>query len=61
MEAVATLAEEAQKKPENRAAKLCTMAMNALKGATTSLSDVSKLAEILKTTLPLLKGLLGIV
>ncbi|MCY7323422.1 MAG: pentapeptide repeat-containing protein [Phormidesmis sp. CAN_BIN36] len=58
LEAVATLAQEAKKPPENRTAKLCTMAMNALKGATATLSDASKLAEIIKNALPLLKGFL---
>lgn len=61
LEAVETLAEEAKKPPENRTTKLCTMAMNALKGATGTLSDASKLAEVIKSSLPILKGLLGMV
>jgi DNA replication initiation complex subunit (GINS family) len=61
LEAVETLAEEAKKPPENRTTKLCAMAMNALKGVTGTLSDASKLAEVIKTALPLLKGLLGMV
>lgn len=60
LEAVATLGEEAKKPPENRTAKLCTMAMNALKGVTSTLSDASQLAEVVKNVLPVLKGLLGI-
>ncbi len=60
LEAVGTLAEEAKKPPENRIVKLCSMAMNALKGVTSSLSDASKLSEVIKTSLPLLKGLFGL-
>lgn len=61
LEAVETLAEEAKKPPESRTTKLCAMAMNALKGVTGTLSDASKLAEILKSSLPALKGILGLV
>lgn len=60
LEAVATIAEEAKKEPENRAAKLCSMAINALKGITSGLSEASKLAETMTKTVPLLKGVLGI-
>ncbi len=61
LEAVETLAEEAKKPPESRVTKLCSLAMNALTGITTTLSDASKLAEVVKSTLPLLKGLLGLI
>jgi len=54
------LAEEAKKPPENRIVKLCSMAMNALKGVTSSLSDASKLSEVIKNSFPLLKGLFGL-
>ena len=60
LEAVATIAEEAKKEPENRAAKLCSMAINSLKGITSGLSEASKLAEMMTKTLPLLQGLLGV-
>ena len=60
LEAVGTLAEEAKKPPENRIVKLCSMAMNALKGVTSSLSDASKLSEVIKNSFPLLKGLFGL-
>jgi hypothetical protein len=61
LEAVATLAEESKKPPESRIAKLCTLATNALKGIASTVSDTSKLAEAVKTSLPLLKGLLGLI
>jgi uncharacterized protein YjbI with pentapeptide repeats len=61
LEAVATLAEEGKKPPENRVTKLCTLAINALKGIATTVSDASKLAEVVNTSLPLLKGLLGLI
>jgi len=60
MEAVATLAEEAQKPKENRILKLCTMAVNALKGVASSVTDASKIADILKTHLPTLIKFFGI-
>jgi|GEM_PF-1716230 len=59
MEAVAMLAEESQKPKEQRLPKMCSMAMNALKGITSTLSDASKLAGLLKTHLPTLVSLLG--
>lgn len=59
MEAVATLAEESQKPKEQRLPKMCSLAMNALKGITSTLSDASKLADLLKTHLPTLVSLLG--
>jgi len=60
MEAVATLAEESQKPKEQRLPKMCSMAMNALKGITSTLSDASKLADLLKTHLPTLVSLLSL-
>ena len=60
LEAVSTLAEEGQKKSETRVTKLCTMAVNALKGIRTSVSDASNLATVLQTTLPLVKVFLGL-
>lgn len=60
LEAVATLAEEGKKSPESRMNKLCSMAVNALKGVASTVTDASKLAEILKTSLPTLTKLLGL-
>jgi uncharacterized protein YjbI with pentapeptide repeats len=60
LEAVATIAEEGQKSTESRVKKLSTMAVNALKGIRTSVSDASNLATVLQTTLPLVKLLLGL-
>jgi hypothetical protein len=60
MEAVATLAEEAQKPKEQRFLKLCTLAVNALKGIVSTVTDVSKIAEVLKTHLPTLVKFFGI-
>jgi uncharacterized protein YjbI with pentapeptide repeats len=60
LEAVATLAEEGKKSPESRVNKLCLMAMNALKGVASTVTDASKLAEMLKTSLPTLTKLLGL-
>lgn len=61
LEAVVTLAEEGKKPPENRVAKLCSLAVNALKGIASTVSDASKLVGVVNTSLPLLKGLLGLV
>jgi len=60
MEAVATLAEEAQKPKEKRVLKLCSMAVNALKGIVSTLTDVGKIADVLKTHLPTLVKFFGI-
>lgn len=60
LEAVETIAEEGKKLPEERALKYCSMAVNALKGITSTVTDVSKLAEVFNTHLPTLTGLLGI-
>nr|WP_278003318.1 pentapeptide repeat-containing protein [Nodosilinea sp. TSF1-S3] len=60
LEAVETIAEEGKKPPEQRAAKLCAMAMNALKGVTATVSDVSKLATVLQSSAPVLLALLGL-
>ncbi|MBD2061495.1 pentapeptide repeat-containing protein [Funiculus sociatus GB2-A5] len=60
LEAVETIAEEAKKPPEDRVIKLCSMAVNALKGVASAVTDASKLAEVLKTYLPTLTGILGI-
>ncbi|MBD1882156.1 pentapeptide repeat-containing protein [Coleofasciculus sp. FACHB-T130] len=60
LEAVETIAEEGKKPPEERAIKYCSMAVNALKGVTTAVTDASKLAEVLQTYLPTLTGILGI-
>lgn len=60
LEAVSTLAEEGNKPPEQRTAKFCTMAVNALKGLTSTLTDASKLAEVVKMLLPTLTGLFGL-
>lgn len=60
LEAVATIAEEGKKQPEARVPKLCSMAVNALKGITGTVTDASKLAEIFKTCLPTLTALLGL-
>ncbi|MDA0267698.1 MAG: hypothetical protein O3A14_12245 [Cyanobacteria bacterium] len=60
LEAVDTIAEEGKKPPEQRVAKLCSMAMNALKGLTATVSDVSQLATVMQSSAPLLLGLLGL-
>ncbi len=58
LEAVETIAEEAKKTPAERVLKLCSMALNALKGLTAAVTDASKLATTLKTYLPTLTTLL---
>lgn len=58
LDAVETLAEEGKKPPEQRTAKFCSMSINALKGLATTITDVSKLAEVLKTCLPTLTAVL---
>ncbi|MEO0971115.1 MAG: hypothetical protein AAFX80_23085 [Cyanobacteria bacterium J06639_18] len=60
LEALETIAEEGKKPPKERIMKLCSMALNALKGVTTAITDASKLAETLKNYLPTLTSLLGI-
>ena len=60
MAALETLAEEGKKTPESRGKKLCSQAMTILKNIATSLSDVSKLADIFKTSFPMIKTLLGL-
>ncbi len=60
LEAVETIAEEAKKTPGERVLKLCSMALNALKGLTAAVTDASKLATTLKTYLPTLTTLLGL-
>jgi uncharacterized protein YjbI with pentapeptide repeats len=60
LEAVETIAEEGKKPPEKRTAKLCSMAMNALKGVVATVSDVSTLATVLQSSLPPLLLLLGL-
>lgn len=60
LEAVETIAEEANKTPKERVLKLCSMALNALKGLTAAVTDASKLATTLKTYLPTLTTLLGL-
>ena len=58
LDAVETLAEEGKKPQEQRVTKLCSMALNALKGLSTTVVSASKLAEILKTCLPTLTAVL---
>ena len=58
LEAVATLAEEGSKPPEQRTSKFSKMAVNALKGLASTVTDVSKLAEVMKTLLPTLTKIL---
>ncbi|MEB3342671.1 pentapeptide repeat-containing protein [Okeania sp.] len=60
LEAVETIAEEAKKTPGERILKLCSMALNALKGLTATMTDASKLATTLKNCLPTLTTLLGL-
>jgi len=60
LDAVETLAEEGKKQPEERVLKHCSMAVNALKGITSTVTDMSKLAEIFSAHLPSLTGLLGL-
>lgn len=60
LDAVKTITDEAKKPPEERALNYCSMAVNALRGITGTVTDVSKLAEVFHTHLPTLTGLLGI-
>lgn len=60
LEAVQTIAEEAKKPAPERTLKYCSMALNALKGITSAVTDASKLAEVFKTCLPTLTTLLGL-
>ncbi|MGB3513467.1 MAG: hypothetical protein WBA93_30500 [Microcoleaceae cyanobacterium] len=60
LEAVETIAEEAKKSSGERVLKLCSMALNALKGLTAAVTDASLLASTLKTYLPTLTTLLGL-
>lgn len=60
LEAVQTIAEEAKKTSGERVFKLCSMAVNALTGITTAVTDASKLAEVFKIYLPTLSRLLSI-
>ncbi|MCF2149868.1 pentapeptide repeat-containing protein [Desmonostoc muscorum LEGE 12446] len=60
LEAVEIIAEEGKKPQGERALKFCSMAVNALKGLTSTVSDASKLAEVLKTHLPALTSILGL-
>lgn len=60
IEAVETIAEEGKKPPEERVTKLCSMAMNALKGVATAVTDASNLASVLQTSLPALVTLIGL-
>ncbi|MBD2411980.1 hypothetical protein FACHB389_33305 [Nostoc calcicola FACHB-389] len=60
LEAVETIAEEGKKPQGERALKYCSMAVNALKGLTSTVSDASKLAEVFKTYLPALTSILGL-
>ncbi|MGV0108126.1 pentapeptide repeat-containing protein [Nostoc sp. DSM 114160] len=60
LEAVETIAEEGKKPSGERANKLCSMALNALKGIASAVTDASKLAEVFKTYLPTLASILGI-
>ncbi|MDZ8050174.1 MAG: pentapeptide repeat-containing protein [Aulosira sp. ZfuVER01] len=60
LEAVETIAEEGKKPPGERVLKLCSLAVNALKGVTSAITDTSKLAEVFKTYLPTITSLLGL-
>ena len=60
LEAVQTIAEEAKKPAPERTLKYCSMALNALKGITSAVTDASKLAEVFRTCLPTLTTLLGL-
>ncbi|NET01026.1 MAG: hypothetical protein F6K61_10715 [Sphaerospermopsis sp. SIO1G1] len=60
LEAVETIAEEGKKPPAERIMKLCSMAINALNGLTSAVTDTSKLAEAMTTYLPTLSKILGI-
>lgn len=59
LEAVETIAEEGKKSQEKRTPKFCKMALNALTGVTSAVTDASKLAEALKTYLPTVTKILG--
>ncbi|WP_373526320.1 pentapeptide repeat-containing protein [Nostoc sp.] len=60
LEYVETIAEEGKKPSGERENKFCSMALNALKGIASTVTDASKLAEVFKTYLPTLKNILGI-
>lgn len=60
LEAVETIAEEGKKPPAERIVKFCSMAINALNGLTSAVTDTSKLAEAMTTYLPTLTKILGI-
>lgn len=54
------MAEEGKKPPRERGLKLCSIAINALKGVTSAVTDASKLAGIFKSYLLTLTNLLGV-
>jgi uncharacterized protein YjbI with pentapeptide repeats len=60
LKAVNTLAKEGKKDPKERDLDICAMALDALKGVSTTVSHASKLAEFVEKYLPTLSQLLGI-
>ena len=60
LEALAMLGEEAQKPQERRITKLCNMAINSLKGISSTLSNTSELVKSLQVHLPTLVSLFSL-
>ena len=60
LKAVETIAKEGKKPPKERDIDICSMALNALTGVTATVTNVSKLAELVEKYLPTLTQLLKI-
>ena len=55
-----TIAKEGKKPPKERDSDICSMALDALTGVTATVTNVSKLAELVEKYLPTLTQLLKI-
>lgn len=60
LKAVETIAKEGKKPPKERDSDICSMALDALTGVTATVTNVSKLAELVEKYLPTLTQLLKI-
>ena len=60
LKAVETIAREGKKPPKERDSDICSMALDALTGVTATVTNVSKLAELVEKYLPTLTQLLKI-
>ena len=60
LKAVETIAKEGKKLPKERDSDICSMALDALTGVTATVTNVSKLAELVEKYLPTLTQLLKI-